>query len=241
MALAIKKTAPTARPVADCQQEVIKLLELCCDGGGRSFGQAFDEWLKWAYALFTDGVKRITQPNQVSSECLKHKNAELYFKILDYVGEGLTTGDGTARCDFLGELYSSQELYNNKTGQFFTPFVLSDMCARLITGTPAKFSVFDRQCFNEPCVGAGALVLAGVNALRRQGANNLHYWWIVQDIDLRCVQMAYIQLSLLDIPALVVHGDTLRLDVWSVVPTFALVREPLTDNAISRLHYVYFN
>jgi hypothetical protein len=35
------------------------------------------------------------------------------------------------------------------------------------------------------------------------------------DIDPLCVHMCYVQLSLLHIPAIVIHGNTLSGDVWS--------------------------
>jgi len=37
----------------------------------------------------------------------------------------------------------------------------------------------------------------------------------VTDIDMRCVHMSYIQLSLYGIPAVAVHGDSVSLDEWS--------------------------
>ena len=44
------------------------------------------------------------------------------------------------------------------------------------------------------------------------------------DIDSKCVHMAYIQLSLYGIPAVVVHGDTLSLKTWStwITPIYLL-------------------
>lgn len=35
------------------------------------------------------------------------------------------------------------------------------------------------------------------------------------DIDLKCVHMCYLQLSLYGIPAVVIHGNTLTLEEWS--------------------------
>lgn len=43
------------------------------------------------------------------------------------------------------------------------------------------------------------------------------------DIDLLAVQMAYVHCTLLHIPALIVHGDTLRAETYSVWRTFAHV------------------
>ena len=38
---------------------------------------------------------------------------------------------------------------------------------------------------------------------------------VATDIDLKCVHMAYIQLSLYGIPAVIIHGNTLTVEEWS--------------------------
>jgi hypothetical protein len=68
----------------------------------------------------------------------------------------------------------------------------------------------------EPAVGGGAMVIALARALRAQGINyQQHLHVTAVDIDIRAVHMAYAQLSLLHIPAMVIHGDTLRIEEWS--------------------------
>src|SRR2546430_9188920 len=43
------------------------------------------------------------------------------------------------------------------------------------------------------------------------------------DLDIIAVHMAYVQCTLLHIPAIIVHGDTLRAQTYSVWRTFAHV------------------
>src|SRR2546430_15704474 len=43
------------------------------------------------------------------------------------------------------------------------------------------------------------------------------------DLDILAVHMAYVQCTLLHIPAIIVHGDTLRDETYSVWRTFAHV------------------
>ena len=77
---------------------------------------------------------------------------------------------------------------------------------------------------HEPCVGSGAMVIALAQALREEGINYqqcLHVTAI--DLDLLAVQMAYVHCTFLHIPALIVHGDTLRGETYSVWRTFAHV------------------
>jgi len=75
---------------------------------------------------------------------------------------------------------------------------------------------------HEPCVGSGAMVIALAHALREEGINYQHKLHVTAiDIDTVAVHMAYVQCTLLHIPALICHGDTLRGEVYSQWRTFA--------------------
>ena len=43
----------------------------------------------------------------------------------------------------------------------------------------------------------------------------MHLHVTCTDVDLRCVHMTYLQASLLHIPAIVQHGNSLSSEVWS--------------------------
>ena len=63
---------------------------------------------------------------------------------------------------------------------------------------------------NEPTCGSGTMVIGAVWAMKQKDFDFRHKsFFVAQDIDIRCVWMAYIQLSLYGIPAVVIHGDTL--------------------------------
>jgi len=127
--------------------------------------------------------------------------------------------------DVLGVLYHRLELHNEQSGQFFTPYPVCQAMARMLVND-AKHLV-EEQAFiraHEPCVGSGAMVIALAQALREKGINYqqcLHVTAI--DVDLLAVHMAYVHCTLLHIPAVIVHGDTLRLQTYSVWRTFAHV------------------
>lgn len=58
--------------------------------------------------------------------------------------------------------------------------------------------------------------LKGLWAMQRKGIDyRRKSFFVAQDIDIRCVWMAYIQLSLYGIPAVVIHGNTLTMETWS--------------------------
>jgi N-6 DNA methylase len=127
--------------------------------------------------------------------------------------------------DVLGVLYHRLELHNEQAGQFFTPYPVCQAMAKLLVHD-AKHLVEEQEFIraHEPCVGSGAMVIALAQALREEGINYqqcLHVTAI--DVDLLAVHMAYVHCTLLHIPALIVHGDTLRAETYSVWRTFAHV------------------
>jgi hypothetical protein len=127
--------------------------------------------------------------------------------------------------DVLGVLYHRLELHNEQAGQFFTPYPVCQAMAKMLVHDAkqlAREQEFIRA--HEPCVGSGAMVIALAQALREEGINyqqKLHVTAI--DLDLLAVHMAYVHCTLLHIPALIVHGDTLRFKTYSVWRTFAHV------------------
>lgn len=59
------------------------------------------------------------------------------------------------------------------------------------------------------------MVIGAIWAMQHHGFDYRHNtFFVAQDIDIRCVWMAYIQLSLYGIPAMVIHGNTLTMEEW---------------------------
>lgn len=119
-------------------------------------------------------------------------------------------------CDFadcLGELFMSLELGDHYKGQFFTPYHVSALMAGLTVGDARAHIA--RQGFitvSEPASGAGGMLIAVAEAIQDQGLNYQQVMHATAvDVDLTAVHMTYIQLSLLHVPAVVVHGNTLAL------------------------------
>lgn len=117
--------------------------------------------------------------------------------------------------DALGHLYMSLDLGSEHLGQFFTPYDVSTVIAKMTIGDYTE--TLAGQEFitaNEPACGSGGMVIALADELRRAGINYQQRMHVTaQDIELTSVHMAYIQLSLLNVPARVVHGNTLTLEV----------------------------
>lgn len=120
--------------------------------------------------------------------------------------------------DALGAVYNTLGLPSADKGQFFTPWPICQMMAAATLGDPKLIQdLIARKGFvraMEPACGAGATVIALAQAMRAQGINyqrRLHVTAV--DIDARVAHMAYIQFSLLHIPAVVIVGNSLSLEM----------------------------
>ena len=110
--------------------------------------------------------------------------------------------------DILGEIYMESGSGNKNTGQFFTPYHVSLLTAKM--SIPADYDGTSPIKINEPTCGSGGMIVAAAEVLYRKGINFQKCIQAeAQDLDWRAVYMCYVQLSLLGINAVVVQGDTL--------------------------------
>lgn len=125
--------------------------------------------------------------------------------------------------DILGELLMELELGSKLKGQFFTPYHLCQLSANLIIDKKKiKKEVQEKgyTTLNEPSVGGGAMVIAFAEAMKELGFNYQKELIVTcNDLDIKSVYMTYIQLSLLGIPAIVEHMNTLSLEKYSTWKT----------------------
>ena len=113
--------------------------------------------------------------------------------------------------DFLGSLYMRLELGSHWHGQFFTPYSLCHLMAKVQMPDP-KAEVEKRGWISicDPAIGGGAMMIAAVTQLRTAGVNyHDHVLFVGQDVDSIAGRMAYIQLSLLGCPGYIVIANTL--------------------------------
>ena len=116
--------------------------------------------------------------------------------------------------DVLGDIYMKSDMGSKAAGQFFTPFHLSELCARVgLIGMIEEYKEekLDKITINEPACGGGAMILAAAKVIHESGINYQTAMEVVaQDIDWKGVYMCYVQLSLLGISAICVQGSTLE-------------------------------
>ena len=118
--------------------------------------------------------------------------------------------------DFLGEMFMSLELSSHWHGQFFTPIALTRAMGELTIGDQAESIIAERGfvTVSDPACGAAGMVLGLVYAMQARKINyqqTLHATCV--DIDSTAAHMAFIQLSLLHVPAVVLIGNTLSMEM----------------------------
>lgn len=177
------------------------------------------------YSLFSDCMEltAISISNSVDSRSRADREAR-YLEIvgrydrptvemLPQVFGEITMALEAAPGDVLGSIFTALEIHSRNRGQFFTPYPVCQMMAESMLGKQMN-AIIEREGFvsvNEPACGAGAMVIALAQAMRASGINYQRHMHVTAiDIDPRAIHMAYIQFSLLHIPAVVVLGDALK-------------------------------
>lgn len=134
--------------------------------------------------------------------------------------------------DLLGPVF--MELGSGNKDQDFTPQDVCKLAARLGKLGQRELPEKGYFTFSDSTCGSGAMTLSAVQEMVGAGINPV-YQLVVQmeDLDFRCVHMAYIQMSLYGIPAVVIRGNVITLeefDRW-YTPAYILFnwvwREPL--------------
>ena len=145
------------------------------------------------------------------------KKAQAAFPVL--LAELIVLLDPEPR-DILGQLFMQLELGNDRTGQFFTPPELSELIAQVTFGEAVASSTEEFITICEPACGAGGMVLAFAKVVIAAKKNPAKAMWAqCQDVDRVAALMCYLQLSLWNIPAVVIVGNTLAMETREVFYT----------------------
>lgn len=115
--------------------------------------------------------------------------------------------------DFLGAIFMELELGDNFRGQYFTPYSVQCLMARMLM--PGVQDTIRREgvaTVSDPACGAAGMLIAYAECLLEADINpSMHMFGSCIDIDPVAANMAFIQLSLLGIAAEVVTGNTLTM------------------------------
>ncbi|MCD2509863.1 N-6 DNA methylase [Enterobacter kobei] len=115
--------------------------------------------------------------------------------------------------DFIGSIFMELELGSGGMGQYFTPYSVQSMMARmLIPGIQENIAREGIATISDPACGSAGMIIAYAECLLEADVNpSAHLFASCIDIDPIAADMAFIQLSLLGIAAEVVTGNTLTM------------------------------
>ena len=199
----------------DYKKEIIKIIKKM--SGSRSGYEIFSDWVRCTAIAIENSTHVIHDKVWEEREKLYKDTMNRYTleerrkfpEMLAYLTMAFEDGPD----DILGKVYMESGMGSKVTGQFFTPFNLSEMVARLSLETTVekkKKGEMGKITVLEPSCGAGGMIIAAAKVLHQKGINYQQAMDVVaQDLDWKGVYMCYVQLSLLGISAICVQGDTL--------------------------------
>lgn len=200
---------------SSCSDITKRLLKISTSQGVDKAFTTFIEFLATFLASDVDpinGEERKMRYQEINDSLSADIRKE-YLELIDLVKQTFAE-NADDPVDILGEVFHELNLHNAWHGQFFTPNDVARLMAMLINPTSKEDDGI--ASLHEPTCGSGTIVIAAARAMKNNGEDYSKKLLVVaQDIDIRCVWMSYIQLSLYNIPAVIIHGNSLTDEVWA--------------------------
>ena len=205
-----------ARPPPDHQKDLVKAVE----GLGYRHGhwQVFADFVEMAAISVSNAVDlgRREKREERYLQTVKRYTGDELASFPEMLGS-LTMALEAETSDVLGRTFHDLELHNKWAGQYFSPYPLCQMMAKMTIADKrdleARISERGFVTAQEPAAGSGAMIIALAHEMSGAGINyQKHLHATAVDVDPKCVHMSYLQFSLLHIPAVIVHGNSLSLE-----------------------------
>lgn len=188
--------------------------------GSRSKMTLFSDWVKLGAISIANTMWYEEQEEQKYTRLAATYNAEELKRFCEMNGM-LWAAFEREIDDYLGKLYMASGMGSKETGQFFTPFHISLLTAKMdVRERLEEIKKRGRFTMYEPSSGGGGMILAAAKALKDEGINYQTGMMVTaMDLDWTSVYMTYIQLAMAGIPARVTQGDSLAPQWEQTRPT----------------------
>jgi len=128
--------------------------------------------------------------------------------------------------DFLGETYMLGDFNNKHLDQFFTPYEICKLQAAMTIGSGNDLEriVAERGYVRilDPACGSGGQIIAAADYIRSRGLDpHRNMFATLIDIDPLCMAMSFLQMTFLDIPAVVLLGNSIKQEYREIAYTAA--------------------
>lgn len=205
---------------SDGRKKIIQTLQQA--GQTHGLFRVFSDWvaiMACSLSVLTDPFRQEYRLRRGRETAARYTREEIgtMVQMMDVLAMELASGPD----DVLGTVFSELGLHDVRKGQFFTPYALAKGCARMVLNEQVVRAQVDSAGYfrvADPCAGAGALGIACAEIMDEWNFDHReHLHVLATDVDELAAHMAYIQFSLLGIPALVVLGNSITRDsndVW---------------------------
>lgn len=198
-------------PIERTLKQITKLLE---EAGRKTHCRMLDTFRAFVAASY-GALTRAPDPEW--REIIRGHEAAINL-YADALGELVFYTASQPTRDVLGSLYMRLELGNPAAGQYFTPWAVASVMARmtlgdLLTGSGREPSPEDPQTVLDPACGSGVMLLAAAAAAPREmiDAGLIRFYGI--DIDPLASEMARLNLRLHMLPGQIICGDALTMNI----------------------------
>ena len=190
----------------------------------RSYSQVWADFIRMSACSISNATDKamFEQREEMYLQASGHYTRDELVKIAHLFALTALALEENPEQDFLGELYTNMNLCNIRKGQIFTPYPVAKLMALSSCGCFAELiKEKGYASVNDPCCGAGVMLIAAANVAREQGVNyQRDMVFVGQDIDFTVAMMAYVQLSLLGCIGHIAVGNSLhpeqpsRENIW---------------------------
>ena len=187
------------------------------------------------FALLME-IMSITLANVVRTPQWEEREQQ-YLRLIKGVDVSTTTkafayimewfGKQAEPVDLLGPFHTWVGMDNSGSGQFFTPWSVAVMMSEISLGTEeAMKAVIAKKGYatiNDPTCGASGMLVAAANVLQRKDIDyTKSAAFYGQELMPTTARTCFVQCALYGMPAVIGHGDTLRMTTIEtfVTPAF---------------------
>lgn len=198
--------------------------------GSHRVGEVFkDACRMYALCLHSPLVINADEKREVEDEFarIRGKYSEDEYKTIQQSFAVLALGLEKSPKDFLGIVLEELSCNRKELGQFFTPACVASLMAH-VTFDDEFVKNHKRGeiiTLNDPACGAGVLLIEQAMCLIEKGVPQGDILVFAEDLDPLSFSIAFTQLSLLGIPAVVTRRNSLSLEIfegpWYTIGYFA--------------------
>lgn len=200
------------------QKEFLKKLQSLKHHGYSSY-EVYNDFMLYTYNKLNR--YSVFNPSQKLADYRFSDFANVYDELITLSEDGLEHLD----CDFFGEIMGELGTLDKKySGQCFTPFNVSYMCAKMVLGDLKEtLEKSGRLNIDEPAAGSGGMILAACKYAEELGIRRHNLLFRATELSFNVYLTLAVQCNLAGVAAVCINGNTLSLEHYNHTCTQGLM------------------